>query len=89
MAAAGTSLDALCHELTHRRTRRRAGMDATATREHLTNIRRCKRCGIAYDWRRSPSASLKMSYCGSLCEAAALGFTIDALLLVRRTVGAA
>ncbi len=44
------------------------------------NIRACARCGIRYDWRRSPSSSLKMTYCGSLCEAAALGFTIDALL---------
>jgi hypothetical protein len=35
---------------------------------------------MAYDWRRSPSSSLKMTYCGSLCERADLGFTIETLL---------
>lgn len=43
-------------------------------------IRVCLRCGIRYDWRRSPSASLKMTYCGTLCEKSDLGFTIDSLL---------
>ncbi len=47
-------------------------------------IRSCARCGQRYDWRRSPSSSLKMTYCGSLCERADLGFTIDALLRVER-----
>lgn len=45
-----------------------------------TNLRVCKRCGLSYDWRRSPSSSLKMTYCGSLCEQADLGFTLEALL---------
>ena len=44
------------------------------------NIRTCQHCGYAYDWRRSPSSSLKMTYCGSLCERADLGFTIETLL---------
>lgn len=44
------------------------------------NIRTCLHCGFAYDWRRSPSSSLKMTYCGSLCEKADLGFTIETLL---------
>lgn len=44
------------------------------------HIRNCQHCGLRYDWRRSPSSSLKMTYCGSLCERAALGFTIEALL---------
>jgi hypothetical protein len=44
------------------------------------NIRHCHRCGVAYDWRRSASSSLKMTYCGSLCEAGDLGFTIDGLI---------
>ena len=48
-----------------------------------THIKGCARCGLRYDWRRSPS-SLKMTYCGSLCEAADLGFTIDALLQIER-----
>ena len=45
-----------------------------------TPIRICGRCGQTYDWRRSPSSSLKMTYCGSLCEKADLGFTIETLL---------
>ncbi|MCZ2108327.1 MAG: hypothetical protein LC118_01935 [Dehalococcoidia bacterium] len=49
-----------------------------------TNIRNCARCGIRYDWRRSASSSLKMTYCGSLCEAADLGFTIEALIRTER-----
>lgn len=44
------------------------------------HIRCCKHCGIRYDWRRSPSTSLKMTYCGTLCEQADLGFTIEAML---------
>lgn len=47
------------------------------TKDHL---RTCKRCGLVYDWRRSPSNSLKMTYCGSLCEQGDLGFTLEALL---------
>jgi hypothetical protein len=43
-------------------------------------IRVCLRCGIRYDWRRSPSSSLKMTYCGTLCEKSDLGFTIESLL---------
>lgn len=44
------------------------------------HIRTCLHCGLAYDWRRSPSSSLKMTYCGALCEKADLGFTIETLL---------
>jgi hypothetical protein len=44
------------------------------------HIRTCLHCGQPYDWRRSPSSSLKMTYCGSLCEKADLGFTIETLL---------
>jgi hypothetical protein len=44
------------------------------------NIRTCERCGVHYDWRRSPSSSLKTTYCGSLCERADRGFTIETLL---------
>ena len=51
-----------------------------------TNIKSCQRCGLRYDWRRSPSSSLKMTYCGSLCEQADLGFTIEALLRVERSI---
>ncbi|MCC6382257.1 MAG: hypothetical protein IT304_07095 [Dehalococcoidia bacterium] len=50
------------------------------------NIRVCQHCQAPYDWRRSPSSSLKMTYCGSLCERADLGFTIEALLAERRVL---
>ncbi len=46
----------------------------------VSHIKRCTRCGVPYDWRRSTSRSLKMTYCGSLCERADLGFTIEALI---------
>lgn len=47
----------------------------------MTNhMRVCQHCNLPYDWRRSPSGSLKMTYCGSLCEKADLGFTIETLL---------
>jgi hypothetical protein len=45
-----------------------------------THIHVCERCAIRYDWRKSTSSSLKMTYCGALCEQGALGFTIEALL---------
>lgn len=48
------------------------------------HIRTCQHCHVRYDWRRSPSSSLKMTYCGSLCEAADLGFTIEALIRCER-----
>jgi len=44
------------------------------------HIRECRRCGLPYDWRRSPSSYLKMTYCSTLCERADLGFTVEALL---------
>jgi endogenous inhibitor of DNA gyrase (YacG/DUF329 family) len=46
----------------------------------FTNIKVCQRCGLRYDWRKSPSSSLKMTYCSSLCEQADLGFTLEAML---------
>jgi hypothetical protein len=46
----------------------------------MSNMRVCQHCRMSYDWRRSPSGSLKMTYCGSLCERADMGFTIEALL---------
>ena len=44
------------------------------------HIRLCERCGVPYDWRRSGSNSLKMTYCNSICEASDLGFTIEAII---------
>ena len=55
----------------------------------LDHMRTCARCGLRYDWRRSASSSLKMTYCGSLCERADLGFTVDALLKAQREPGSA
>ncbi len=49
------------------------------------NMRQCGHCGLAYDWRRSASTSLKMTYCGSLCERAGMGFTIESLLQTQRS----
>jgi hypothetical protein len=45
--------------------------------EHL---RTCGRCGARYDWRRSTSSALKMTFCGVLCEKGGLGFTLDSLM---------
>jgi hypothetical protein len=50
----------------------------------FSNIKVCKRCALRYDWRKSPSSSLKMTYCSSLCEQADLGFTVEALLRYER-----
>ena len=44
------------------------------------HVRVCTHCNLPYDWRKSPSESLKMTFCGSMCERAHLGFTIEALL---------
>ena len=51
-----------------------------STAPRMSHIRHCARCGVPYDWRRSTSSSLKMTYCGSLCEKGDLGFTIETLL---------
>ena len=56
-------------------------LDLISTHEHIKD---CAHCGLRYDWRRSPSSSLKMTYCGSLCEKADLGFTIETLLRAER-----
>ncbi|MCC6382256.1 MAG: hypothetical protein IT304_07090 [Dehalococcoidia bacterium] len=50
---------------------------------NLDNIKVCARCGLRYDWRKSPS-TLKMTYCSSLCEFGDLGFTMDALMKLQR-----
>ncbi len=52
----------------------------------IDHIKSCTHCGLRYDWRRSPSGSLKMTYCGALCEKADLGFTIEALLRFERSI---
>jgi len=52
----------------------------TTSAPAMHHIRVCARCQSPYDWRRSTSSSLKMTYCGSLCEKGDLGFTIETLL---------
>jgi hypothetical protein len=56
----------------------------TTTAPEMSHIRTCARCAAPYDWRRSTSSSLKMTYCGSLCEKGDLGFTIETLLEATR-----
>ena len=58
-------------------------MSAIITADPLV-MRNCARCAVPYDWRRSTSRSLRMTYCGSLCEASDLGATIEAMLNVER-----
>ncbi len=53
---------------------------------HAEHMRTCARCATPYDWRRSSSSSLKMTYCGVLCERAGLGFTIESMLRGALTV---
>jgi hypothetical protein len=51
---------------------------------NLNHLRHCARCGVPYDWRRSMSSWLKMTYCSSLCERADMGFTLDGLMSASR-----
>lgn len=51
------------------------------------NMRICAHCAGSYDWRKSTSQSLKMTYCGVLCETAGLGFTIEGLLGLAHRAG--
>lgn len=52
----------------------------TQVTEQQSHFRTCQHCGDRYDWRKSPSGSLKMTYCGSFCELVTLGFTIEGLI---------
>jgi hypothetical protein len=54
-------------------------------RRARSDIRVCRRCLMRFDWRRS-SSSLKLTYCGILCEAGDLGFTIEGLLRATRRI---
>ena len=51
---------------------------------NLEHIKTCVRCDIRYDWRKSSSSTLKMTYCSHLCEQGDLGFTLEALLHAER-----
>ena len=47
---------------------------------NLDHMKTCLRCNVRYDWRKSASSTLKMTYCSHLCERGDLGFTLEALL---------
>ena len=51
---------------------------------NLNAIKTCVRCGLRYDWRKSSTSTLKMTYCSTLCENGDLGFTLEALLKAER-----
>jgi hypothetical protein len=40
-------------------------------------LRTCARCAVPYDWRKSSSWTLKMTYCSALCERGDLGFSLE------------
>ena len=48
---------------------------APVTRD--TALSTCVRCQMPYDWRKSSSWTLKMTYCSTLCERGGLGFTLE------------
>lgn len=48
------------------------------------HMKTCRRCQLRFDWRKSTSGSLKMTYCGTLCEIADTGTTIETLLSAAR-----
>lgn len=49
--------------------------------------RRCTRCGSIYEWRKSSSRSLKLTYCTFSCERISLGFLLEDLdAMFRRPV---
>jgi len=67
-------------------------MDTTigpgGTGMNLNHIKTCVRGGLRYDWRKSSTSTLKMTYCSSLCENGDLGFTLEALLKAERPADA-
>jgi hypothetical protein len=52
-------------------------MATSASLPRDTALSTCVRCGMPYDWRKSSSWTLKMTYCSSLCERGGLGFTLE------------
>ncbi len=46
----------------------------------VESLHTCSHCQARYAWRKSTSDALKMTFCTSLCERSALGFTIETLL---------
>ena len=53
------------------------------------SLMRCDRCGTCYDWRKSTSWTLKMTYCSAMCEQGGLGFSIETLLRDTRVMRSA
>lgn len=52
-------------------------MGTSASHTLFTPIHNCARCGVPYDWRKSSSWTLKMTYCSALCEQGDLGFSLE------------
>lgn len=52
-------------------------------------IRRCSGCGQLYDWRKSTSRYLKLTFCGFWCERKSNGFLIEDFDRVERMHAAA
>ena len=52
-------------------------MGSSASRVMSQLSTTCARCGVPYDWRKSSSWTLKMTYCTSLCERGDLGFSLE------------
>ena len=46
--------------------------------------RRCSRCASIYDWHKSTSRSLKMTYCSFSCERTGEGFLLEDVLATFR-----
>jgi hypothetical protein len=47
-------------------------------------MNRCQHCGIPYDWKRSTSWSLKLTFCSMLCEQKQNGSTIENILATEK-----
>lgn len=53
--------------------------------EHMTEDNRyCESCGMPYQWRKSTSRWLRMTYCSNFCEREDIGCTIEDILAVER-----
>lgn len=52
-----------------------------------SELHRCENCSTLYDWRKSTSRYLKMTYCCYTCERKANGFLIEDFERVKRIVG--
>ena len=52
-------------------------MPSLAPASSPSPLQSCARCSLPYDWRKSGSWTLKMTYCSIFCERGDLGFTLE------------